>query len=114
MTPKHIAWVCHEANRAYCIALGDYSQPLWENAPEWARESAINGVKFHLDHPDATDADSHENWLREKLTTGWKCGPVKDPERKEHPCCVPFDQLPIEQQVKDRLFRSIVNVLREV
>ena len=25
---------------------------------------------------------------------GWKYGPVKDPEKKEHPCFVPYDDLP--------------------
>ncbi len=27
----------HEANRAYCIALGDLSQPAWDDAPAVAR-----------------------------------------------------------------------------
>lgn len=108
---ERIARVCHEANRSYCAGMGDYSHAPWHEAPEWQRQSAIAGVLFHLANPDATDAASHENWLRDKEKDGWKYGPVKNPERKEHPCFVPFDQLPVEQQTKDRLFRSIVHAL---
>ena len=48
MTNEHIARVCHEVNRAYCEALGDTSQPAWEDAPEWQRKSAMKGVELHL------------------------------------------------------------------
>lgn len=108
---KTIARVCHEANRAYCQALGDDSQPAWEDAPEWQRSSAINGVQFHLANPDAGPSHSHDEWLKEKAATGWKYGPVKDPEKKEHPCFVPYDQLPAEQKAKDYIFRAIVHAM---
>lgn len=106
-----IAKVAHEINRAYCEALGDNSQPAWEQAPNWQRDSAINGVRFHLDNPNASPSHSHESWLAEKAATGWKYGPVKDPEAKEHPCFVPYDELPVEQRAKDYLFRAVVHVL---
>lgn len=103
-----VARICHEVNRTYCAYLKDFSQPAWEDAPEWQRESAINGVKFHRANPDAGPDGSHENWLKEKLATGWKYGPVKNPDTKEHPCCVPYAELPPEQRLKDALFISIV------
>lgn len=106
-----IAKVAHEINRAYCEALGDTSQPTWEQAPNWQRDSAINGVRFHLENPNASPSHSHESWLAEKAATGWKYGPVKDPEAKEHPCFVPYDELPVEQRAKDYLFRAVVHVL---
>lgn len=106
-----IAKVAYEINRAYCEALGDTSQPAWEQAPNWQRDSAINGVRFHLDNPNASPSHSHESWLTEKAATGWKYGPVKAPEAKEHPCFVPYDELPVEQRAKDYLFRAVVHVL---
>ena len=111
MTTEQIAIVCHEANRAYCATLGDNSQPAWADAPEWQRTSAVNGVRFHLANPDAAPSHSHEEWLKEKEATGWKYGPVKDPDKKEHPCFVPYDQLPAEQQAKDALFIAVVKAL---
>ena len=104
-----IAHMAHETNRAYCQAIGDDSQPTWEEAPDWQKQSAINGVWFHTNHPDAGPSASHESWLKEKETDGWRYGPVKNPEIKEHPCFVPYDELPLEQKVKDYLFTAIVH-----
>src|SRR5579864_2000031 len=112
VSPSQAAKVCHEANRAYCESLGDFTQAAWEAAPEWARRSAVNGVRFHLADPSATPERSHENWLEEKRAEGWKYGPTKNPETKEHPCFMPYDGLPVAQRVKDSLFKAIVDVLR--
>jgi len=111
MLPLDIAAVCHEANRAYCWQLGDASQPSWDDAPDWQRSSAIDGVQFHLANPNAGPDASHNNWLAEKERDGWIYGPVKDPDAKKHPCMVPFGDLPPEQQAKDRLFSAIVRAL---
>ena len=100
------ARAAHEVNRAYCFALGDDSQPAWEAAPEWQKSSARNGVAGAL--AGNTPEQSHESWLAEKKATGWKYGPVKDPEKKEHPCFVPYAELPAAQQKKDHLFTSTV------
>lgn len=106
-----IARTCHEANRVYCESIGDNSQPSWHNAPQWQKDSAINGVLFHQSKPEADASASHENWFAEKVADGWKYGEVKDEEAKTHPCMVPFKELPIEQQIKDHIFRSIVHAL---
>lgn len=108
---SHIARVAHEVNRAYCEALGDTSQPAWVDAPAWQVKSAVDGVIFHVENPTAGPDHSHNAWLREKEATGWKYGPVKDAEKKEHPCFVPYDALPVEQKAKDYLFRGVVHAL---
>jgi hypothetical protein len=73
--------------------------------------SAIKGVEFTRTHPDAPASASHDSWLEEKRATGWRYGPVKDPEKKEHPCFVPYEQLPVEQRRKDHLFQAVVRAL---
>lgn len=108
-----IATVCHGANKAYCEALGDDSQQDWKDAPEWQRDSAIKGVQFHLDNPGAPPSRSHESWLAEKEKDGWTCGPVKDVEKKEHPCMVAYDELPEDQKKKDALFIAVVDTFRK-
>lgn len=110
-TVEQIARVCHEVNRAYCTAIGDNSQPAWEDAEDWQKQSAILGVKGTLAHPGGTPQDSHELWLAHKEAEGWTYGPRKDPAKKEHPCMVPYDQLPTEQRVKDHLFIAVVRAL---
>lgn len=110
MNSIDIARVCHEVNRAYCQALGDQSQVPWADAPDWQRHSAHNGVRLHLESEAGPDA-SHENWMAEKVADGWRYGETKDPEAKTHPCLVPFDALPREQQAKDHIFRAVVHAL---
>ncbi len=100
------ARAAHEVNRAYCIALGDASQPTWDSAPDWQKSSARNGVAGAIN--GNTPEQSHESWLKEKVATGWKYGAVKNPEAKEHPCFVPYAELPPAQKLKDRLFITTV------
>lgn len=107
-----IAKVCHEANRSYCASLGDNLQLPWAECPKWQRQSAVDGVLFHLGHEKTTDSSSHEAWLSLKEKEGWVYGPVKDKATKRHPCMVPFEDLPLEQQKKDALFKAIVEALR--
>jgi len=112
MENEKIARVAHEINKAYCEALGDFSQSKWEDAPEWQRESARMGVDLHMSGNFGPEA-SHISWMKQKVENGWVYGEVKDPEAKTHPCIVPFDQLPVEQQAKDYIFRAVVHALKE-
>lgn len=111
MDTLEIARVCHEVNRAYCQALDDHSQPSWDDAPGWQRQSAVAGVQFHLDNPNATPAASHESWLKQKQEDGWVYGAEKNEEQRTHPCIMPFEGLSTEQQAKDYLFRAVVHAL---
>jgi len=105
---EFIASTCHEVNRVFCEFMGDNSQPTWDEAPQWQKDSAISGVRFHAANPDAGDSATHDNWMRDKIADGWVYGEVKDPEAKTHPCLVPFEELPRHQQFKDRFFGTIV------
>ncbi len=111
MTREDIAKVCHEVNRAYCSSIGDNTQVSWEDAPAWQRYSACLGVDAHLDNPKMGASGSHESWLKQKLEEGWEYGPIKDPEKKQHPCIMPFNELPVSQQAKDFIFSEIVHQL---
>lgn len=108
---EDIARICHEANRALCRSQGDRSQLPWTEAPNWQRESACDGVRFHLANPQADAQASHANWMAYKQAEGWRYGHHKDPEQKLHPCMLPFEDLPPEQQAKDHVFRAIVRAL---
>ena len=113
MDIQKIAKVAHEINKAYCESIGDLSQAMWEDAPQWQRDSAINAVKFRIENIEATPEDQHKSWLKEKEADGWKYGKVKDADKKEHPCFAPYGDLPIEQRVKDFLFSQVVRSLKE-
>lgn len=103
-----IASFCHEMNRIWCEANGDHSQKTWEEAEQWQKESAIAGVRFALNNPDAPISAQHDAWMADKIADGWVYGEIKDAEKKTHPCLVPFDELPVFQQKKDEIFRKTV------
>ena len=111
MKIESIAAVCHEANRRYCAEIGDVSQKSWEEAPFHQQQSAIAGVIFTMQNPEASLSAQHDNWMKYKQDAGWKYGTAKDDNEKTHPFILPYDQLPPEQRVKDRLFQQIVRAL---
>jgi hypothetical protein len=102
------ARAAHEVNRAYCEGTGDHTQVPWDAAPEWQRDSAIEGVRALLTNPALSPADLHASWCAHKLADGWVYGETKDLEAKTHPCLVDYDQLPAAQRTKDYLFRAAV------
>ena len=113
MTCEQIARVCHDANASYCHAIGDDSQRSWDDAPEWQRQSAIAGVRFALDNPQAPPSAQHDSWTTAKVADGWVYGPVKDADAKTHPCLVSYEELPVFQRAKDALFQAVVRALSD-
>lgn len=107
-----IATMCHQANKSWCELSGDFSQKNWNEAEGWQRDSAIKGVEFKLNNPEAKEDAQHNAWMADKVADGWVYGEVKDAEKKIHPCIVPFNELPGFQQKKDALFCAIVNALK--
>lgn len=111
LTEAQVAEIAHEANRVYAMQIGEEPKKAWHLVSEEQRASVIDGVKALLSGRAATPQESHENWLRFKSERGWTYGSVIDEENKKHPCCLPYDQLPVEQRRKDHLFRAIVTAL---
>jgi hypothetical protein len=110
---EEVARIAHQVNKAYCQAMGDDSQLDWEEAPDWAKESAINGVRYAIEKNFPSPQEMHDNWLSEKLKNGWKYGEEKDADKKEHPCCLPYKDLPEFQKAKDYLFSAVVRSMYE-
>lgn len=44
----------------------------------------------------------HEVWARNRIADGWTYGPVRDDSKKEHPCLVPYEDLPEIEKDYDR------------
>ena len=47
--------------------------------------------------------NTHERWAEQRIREGWRYGPVRDDSTKEHPCLVPYEQLPEEEKEYDRI-----------
>jgi hypothetical protein len=117
MDAKKIAQVCHEANRALQTVNPDVNNPVsepWDLVKAEIRESAVSGVEAVLANPEQTPEQSHEGWMAFKVEKGWVYGPVKDEEKKTHPCLVPYADLPAKEKVKDELFQAIVRTLADL
>jgi hypothetical protein len=106
-----IAAACHAAIAAYCMSIGDTSHKPWAETPEELKAGTIAGVKLRLERPDTTPEQLHESWLADKLAKGWKFGPIKDVQAKEHPAMVPYAELPDAQRSKDYIFSAVVGAL---
>lgn len=110
---EDVARLCHEVNRGYRAGIGEDPGPRWEDAPEEMRASARAGVRAHLLAPGGlTPEAQHEAWAAHKHAAGWVWGRRKDPDRKEHPCLVPYAALPPAQRAKDHLFAAVVRAAR--
>lgn len=44
----------------------------------------------------------HEVWAQNRINDGWTYGAVRDDARKQHPCLVPYDELPENEKEYDR------------
>lgn len=108
---EEIARVVHQVNRAYCLAIGDTSQVRWEDAPQWQKDSAFNGILKIVENPEMTPEQSHDEWSLKKMQDGWKYGPVKDEILMTHPAMVPYSDLSAEVKAKDYIFSEIVKEL---
>lgn len=108
-----IAAIAYSINVAYCASMGD-EQLAWDDAPESVKKGIESGVEFHLNNPNTTPEQSHEEWLRDKEANGWVYDEVKDINNKTHPNIVPYSELPPEQRAKDHLFKATVNLLKDL
>lgn len=114
VTVAAIGEAAHEANRALQRILGDPVNPPWAEAGPHLRDSTLDGVRAILSGEVVAPEDSHINWLAFKHENGWVYGEFKNESLRTHPCMVPFEQLPKEQQIKDELFFSVVKAMESL
>jgi hypothetical protein len=46
--------------------------------------------------------NAHDNWAKLRMAQGWTWGPARDDKAKEHPCLVPYAELPDSEKQYDR------------
>ena len=56
--------------------------------------------------------NNHEVWSRQRISEGWRFGPNRDDAKKEHPCLVPYEDLPESEKEYDRV--TAVEVLKTI
>lgn len=113
LTVPEVARLAHETNRAWCEMRGDTSQVPWAEAPAPMKAVVNSGIQNRLEDPGMSPDESHENWMGEMVDAGWVYGETKNAEASPptHPNILPYEDLPVDQQIKDHLFRAIVHAL---
>lgn len=51
---------------------------------------------------EALAENVHETWARGRMDEGWTYGPVRDDEKRQHPCIVPYRDLSESEKAYDR------------
>ena len=51
---------------------------------------------------EAISKNVHEVWAQNRIKEGWTYGPVRDDEKRQTPCLVPYEELPEEEKAYDR------------
>ena len=51
---------------------------------------------------EALARNVHEAWAATRIAQGWRFGPERNDARKEHPCLIPYEELPEEERTYDR------------
>jgi RyR domain len=46
--------------------------------------------------------NAHDVWSRQRIAEGWRFGPKRNDDQKEHPCLVPYGELPESEKEYDR------------
>ena len=46
--------------------------------------------------------NTHEVWASGRIAEGWSYGDVRDDKKKQHPCLVPYEELPESEKNYDR------------
>lgn len=70
--------------------------------PEPIDTSAVSLNPALMQLAELLAKNAHDVWAQERLAQGWKYGPCRRDDTKEHPCLVPYEQLPESEKVYDR------------
>jgi len=47
--------------------------------------------------------NAHDLWATQRMSDGWVWGPERNDPQKQHPCLVPYEELPESEKEYDRL-----------
>ena len=56
--------------------------------------------------------NTHANWARQRMNDGWKYGPRRDDQKKEHPSLVSYEELSDAEKEYDR--RTAIETIKTI
>jgi len=94
--PEHIK----ESNRAQALHIAEKLKIIGCGIKELG-DGELRELEFTREEIELLARLEHERWVEERLANGWTVGP-KDIDKKTTPWLVPYEELPDEEQEKDR------------
>ncbi|HEY9667290.1 MAG TPA: RyR domain-containing protein [Coleofasciculaceae cyanobacterium] len=79
--------------------------------PEPIDTSNVTLTAEHLKLTELLAKNTHELWAQQRFADGWTYGTQRDDTRKEHPCLIPYDDLPESEKEYDHI--TALGVLKE-
>jgi len=105
-----IGKITHEAIRALCETMDDFSLAPWEHTEPWYQRVMVECVTF-LFREQQDVQKLHVYWCSQMTAGGWKYGLVYNEETKEHPNLKDFDQVSFEEGMKYSLMVAVALAL---
>ena len=111
MNVEQLSELVHETLSRYRVLIGETAHPSWTEAGDDMRSSTRKNVTAHLDalasgRPLAA-SHSHDKWMEERKGAGWVYGVPRDNAMKIHPSLVPYEQLPMNERLKDHILNGL-------
>ncbi len=73
-----------------------------EYDPKTIETAGVTFTREILELTERLAENAHSIWARQRLSDGWRHGPQRDDAKKEHPCLVPYEDLPESEKQYDR------------
>jgi hypothetical protein len=99
---EKVGKTCNDANRAWCEANGDTSNPEWEHVEDWRRSFVLEAVNSVL--TGASPEQVHDLWRTHKSAAGWSYAVSTDDAAKTSSNMVPYADLSDFTKKKNQLF----------
>lgn len=107
---EDLADIVHGAHARLNARLGDpYDDEPFAALPQWRQRMLAERVRMILD--GFNPAEVHAAWVFRMGARGWRLGPVKDLEKKEHPNLKAYRELDLPARRKVLLAFGIVRAL---
>ncbi len=111
---QELAELIHGINLLYTKTAGLPGTTVpWIAVSEGERAKFIAAVEEQIKNPSSSPENSHKRWMKSKKQDGWIFGEFNRVE-KTHPCLANYDELPLEQQIKDKLFMKLIKMMKSL
>ena len=73
-----------------------------EYTPKPIETSQVEISQELSDLTELLACNAHDNWAAQRIADGWVYGPARDDAKKQHPCLIPYEELPESEKAYDR------------